>query len=240
MNIGIFETIAVHYGHPVFLHSHLNRLEYAMKEMNLTAPYDRKELLCEIHSRAAGKEQIAIKVVLDESGLHFYERENPYRAMNYHRGLDICLCDRRVDETEPRLYYKSTERSFFDEEKQNAAASGFGEVIFANKKGHITEGAVSNIFCVKKGTIFTPTVSSGLLDGIMRRFLIAIGGGEIKETVVTKEDLLEAEEIFLTNSLMGILPVRSLNGKHYLTGGKGSKLSEYYNALLQTLHHSNL
>ena len=236
MKNGIFETIAVHHGHPVFIHSHLDRLEYAIEENGLAVPFDRDDLFCEIISRAKGKDGIALKVVLEESGVKFFERENPYRNSNYHRGLDICLSSVIIDETEPRRYYKSTERSLFDAEKQNAADLGFGEVIFANTKRHITEGAVSNIFCVKKGEIFTPSVSSGLLDGILRRFLIAIHGGEIKETILTKEDLLEAEELFLTNSLMGIMPVRSLDGKRYLTGGTGSKLSEYYQTLLKTLN----
>ena len=235
MKNGIFETIAVHHGHPVFIHSHLDRLEYAIEENGLAVPFDRDDLFCEITSRAKGKDNIALKVVLEESGVKFFERENPYRNSNYHRGLDICLSSIAMNETEPYRYYKSTQRERLDAEKKKTEALGFGEVIFANTKGQITEGAVSNLFCVKRGEILTPTVSSGLLDGILRRFLISIHGGEIKETFLTKEDLLEAEELFLTNSLMGIMPVRSLDGKHYLTGGKGSKLAEYYKALLQTL-----
>ena len=236
MKNGIFETIAIHHGHPVFIHSHLDRLEYAIEENGLAVPFDRNKLFSEITSRAKGKDDIALKVVLEKSGVKFFERDNPYRNSNYHRGLDICLSSIAMNETEPYRYYKSTQREQLDAEKQNAADLGFGEVIFSNTKGQITEGAVSNIFCVKKGEILTPTVSSGLLDGILRRFLIAIHGGEIKETFLTKEDLWEAEELFLTNSLMGIMPVRSLDGKRYLTGGTGSKLSEYYQTLLHTLN----
>lgn len=235
MKNGIFETIAVHYGHPIFCHSHLNRMEQAAKENGIPLPPDRQTLLREIAFRSKEKDNIAIKVVLEDGKVTFSERENPYREMNNNIGIDICLSDKSIDETAPQRYFKSTERHFLEEEKKNAAQCGFGEVIFTNSKGFITEGAVSNLFCVKKGVIYTPKVSSGLLDGIMRRFLISIHGGEIEETFLTKEDLWEAEEIFLTNSLMGILTVRSLEGKRYLTGGKGSKLSEYYKALLQTL-----
>lgn len=235
MNHGIFETIAVHHGHPIFPQSHLDRLEYAMAERNISADYNRNEVLHEIRCRAKGKDQIAVKVVLDGDGVNFYERPNPYGTMNYNKGFTLCISDHAVDETNPLLYCKSSPRNFFDTEKQNAAEKGFDEVIFTNQKGHITEGAVSNIFCIKKGKILTPAVTSGLLDGILRRFLISIHNGSIEETTLTKEDLFEAEEIFLTNSLMGIMPVCSLDGKRYLTGGKGTKLSNYYQYLLQTL-----
>ena len=237
MNHGIFETIAVHHGHPVFLLSHLERLEYAIEEQNLSTVYDRDKILNEIKHRAKGKDQIAVKVVCDKEGVHFSERNNPYGTMDRNKGFSLCLSEHTVDETDPRLYCKSTSRNFFDDEKQKAAKQGFDEVIFTNKKGHITEGAVSNIFCVKKGTILTPRVTSGLLDGILRQFLITIHNSTIEETSLTKEDLFDAEEIFLTNSLMGIMPVCSLHGKRYLTGGKGTKLSDYYQYLLHTLKY---
>ncbi|MBR5329704.1 MAG: aminotransferase class IV [Firmicutes bacterium] len=235
MQHGIFETIAVHHGHPVFPECHLNRLEYAMKELNITAAYDRNTALCEIFRRAEGKDQIAIKVLLNKNGLSYSQRENPYKTMNYNQGFTVCLSEKNMNETDPLCYCKSTNRAIPDEEKQKAIQNGCHEVIFTNQKGHITEGAVSNIFCIKKGEIFTPSVSSGLLDGIMRRFLISIHGNTVKETILTKEDLLCADEIFLTNSLMGIMPICSFEGKRYLTGGKATQLSEYYKTLLDTL-----
>lgn len=235
MDIAVFETIAVHYGKPVFLHTHLDRMEHSLRCLAPDEIFERDDLCREIIERAKNKNDIALKAVWSKEGPIFYQRGNPYRDIDYHRGIDICLGETILDETDPLRFHKTTNREIFDTERKKAAKQGYKEVIFTNRKGHITEGSVSNLFCVKSGKILTPPISDGLLNGIMRRFLLALYPKEIEETVITEKDLFEAEEIFLTNSLMGVLPVCSLEGKRYLTGGKGTAISHRYKALIETL-----
>ncbi len=71
------------------------------------------------------------------------------------------------------VYVKSMERSFLNEEREIAKVQGYDEVIFLNRKEEISEGSVSNIFCVKGSHVFTPPVSSGLLNGILRQYLLS-------------------------------------------------------------------
>ena len=101
------------------------------------------------------------------------------------------------------------------------------EPIFFNTKDAVAEGAVSNVFCVKNGCIRTPSVSCGLLNGAVRHYLLSTFP-EIEETVLTKEDLLTADEIFLTNSLMGVMPVSILEDRSLPQREKGDFLRKHY------------
>ena len=95
-------------------------------------------------------------------------------------------------------------------EKRNATAAGMDERLFLNTKKQISEGTVSNVFFVRKGMIYTPKVSCGLLPGILREYLCDTE--EVEETYIYVQDLKWYEECFVTNSLMGIMPVRQIGG----------------------------
>ena len=106
----------------------------------------------------------------------------------------------------------------------NAQDAGFDEAILTNTKGHITEGATSSIFLVKSDSVITPSIKSGVLPGITRSVIIGIAGKlkiPVKEKVVTRRELAEADEVFLTNSLAEVLPVTRINSKRIGTGSVG-------------------
>jgi para-aminobenzoate synthetase/4-amino-4-deoxychorismate lyase len=72
-------------------------------------------------------------------------------------------------------------------------------VIFLNERGEVTEGATTNIVAKIGGELVTPLLQCGLLPGVYREELLA--GGEIRERIITREELATAEEIFLLNSV---------------------------------------
>ncbi len=86
-------------------------------------------------------------------------------------------------------------------EKTLAKNKGFDEVLFINEKGYLAEGAVSNIFFTNNGKLYTPSKDSGLLNGIIRQFII--DNFEVIETNITLEDICDFQSSFITNSLMG-------------------------------------
>ncbi|MFH1245591.1 MAG: aminotransferase class IV, partial [Candidatus Omnitrophota bacterium] len=110
------------------------------------------------------------------------------------------------------LYHKTTNRKLYDAEYRRARSRGFYDVIFSNEKGEITEGAISNIVIKSKGVFYTPPVECGLLDGVYRRYLLRSGKYSIKEKALFKKDIVNAEEIYLTNSVRGMVRV-CLGGK---------------------------
>lgn len=88
---------------------------------------------------------------------------------------------------------------------------GYDEPIFLNSRGLVTEGATSNIFIIVNNEIYTPKLSSGLLNGIIRQYIIS--NYPVIETDIDLEFINKADEIFLTNSLFGVMPVSSLENK---------------------------
>ena len=93
---------------------------------------------------------------------------------------------------------------------------GADDAVMINHDNEVTEGTTFNIWMVKNGTLFTPPVSSGLLKGITRDKIIELcHENKLSFQIVKfgKKDLLEAQEIFVTSSMRGVMPVRKINEK---------------------------
>ena len=108
---------------------------------------------------------------------------------------------------------------------------GYDEPIFLNSKNQITEGATSNIFVVVKNKIYTPKLSCGLLNGIVRQYIIS--NYDIIETEMDLEFLNNADEIFLTNSLFGIMPVNNLEKKVFKSQKISKEIFNYYKKYIE-------
>jgi branched-chain amino acid aminotransferase len=107
------------------------------------------------------------------------------------------------------------------------------EAIMCNVSGQVTEGSTSNVFVVKGGAIKTPFLEDGILDGITRRRVRELA--PVIETHLYPGDLRDADEIFLTSSIRGVLPVSSLDGASVGSGAPGPvtrDLMEKYDAFL--------
>ena len=100
--------------------------------------------------------------------------------------------------------------------RMESKEAGYDDALLLNSKGFVTESAVSNIFLVKNKKLVTPSLKSGLLPGITRKTILKLApilGLKVKETFVKPQDLYNADEVFLTNTLMELLPVARINKK---------------------------
>ncbi len=98
------------------------------------------------------------------------------------------------------------------------------EGIFLSQEGFLAEGIVSNLFWVKNGEIFTPSLSTGILNGITRQYIMNAAknlGISVMEGSFVKKDLLDADEVFVTNSIQEIVPLHHVEHVEY-PGLKGS------------------
>ncbi len=120
--------------------------------------------------------------------------------------VPIGLSKKKVASTDPFRYHKTTRRALLDEEHRIATERGLFDVIFINERGEITEGAITNIFIRRDGKLITPPLSSGLLPGTLRQELIETG--KAAEKVIHANDLKEASEIYVGNSVRGLLRAR--------------------------------
>jgi para-aminobenzoate synthetase/4-amino-4-deoxychorismate lyase len=113
-----------------------------------------------------------------------------------------------VVNTENRfLYHKTTHRPVYEQELARARSEGCMEVIFQNERGAVTEGAFSNVWILKDGVYCTPPVACGLLAGTYRRYLLSNPDIPTQEKVLFQNDLEEADEIFISNAIRGLLKV---------------------------------
>ena len=98
--------------------------------------------------------------------------------------------------------------------KQEASRTGAFDGLMLNAEGHITECTTSNMFFVKEGCLHTPSVACGILDGITREIVLSLAreqGLPTAEGCYLPDTLLEADECFLTNTTMEIMPVRNID-----------------------------
>ncbi len=105
--------------------------------------------------------------------------------------------------------------------KQEALRAGADEAIMLNDSGLVSEGSGMNLFTVSLGKVYTPPVSSGILEGITRNTVIELlraEGVEVIEADLARGSLYTAEEVFLTGTAAEVTPVREIDGR---TVGEG-------------------
>lgn len=91
------------------------------------------------------------------------------------------------------------------------------EGLFLTREGWVAEGIVSNVFWGKDGTLYTPSVETGILDGVTRRFVMQLAremGIVVREGLYALKDLEGADEVFVTNSVQEVVPVISLDERN--------------------------
>ena len=122
----------------------------------------------------------------------------------------VAIAERRLHSAMPNLRHKTTRRDLYEDELAHAAAAcNADEVIFLNERFELCEGARVNIFMRRDGMLLTPPLSCGLLPGVLRASLLASGAA--REAVLTRDDL-KAGELFMGNSVRGLVPARLIAG----------------------------
>ncbi len=213
---GVFETIDVVGKSPVFLEKHCERMKRGLAALGVANSASEELLLGYI--RDFSIEDCGMKVLVTPENLVVTTRENVYATGQYKDGLKVGISRLKRNPHSHVVYHKTL--NYTDNILENEAAhkAGFDEVIFANVYDRLAEGSVSNIFFASEGRVFTPAVRCGILDGIVRGWVL--DNFIVEEGEFTLTQLLTAEEVFLTNSLIGVMPVRRIQDKPYTCPGK--------------------
>lgn len=120
----------------------------------------------------------------------------------------VALATVPLDSANPFLCHKTTHRSFYEQPVQQRADCD--DLIFWNERGEVTESSIANVVVELDGERWTPARSSGLLAGTFREELLALG--EIRERIISKEELKRAERLFLINSVRRWMSVKWVDG----------------------------
>lgn len=207
--LGAFETAAVEDGRPVFLAEHLMRLENTLLFLGIPRSVGTDEVYEYLDGHYM--EHGALKIMASQENLAFTVRENPYKSEDYVRGFDLGFSMTRRNETSKLTYHKTFNYGDCIIAKREAKRQGLDDMVFVNTKGAICESSTANLFFVKDNILYSPQVNCGLLHGIVRDFVYKTE--RVEDSVIYPADLVHFDECFLTNSLMGIMPVRKLGSR---------------------------
>ena len=250
---GIFEGIRLYQGNVFRLDEHLERLEYSAKAILLQLPWTRAQIaeaVCEtcrknqltdgyirlIVTRGPGSLGLSPRSCSDPQLIIIADQIQLYPKEYYTKGLKLMTAPtRRINPAALPPMVKSLNYLNNILAKMEAQSHGYEEALMLNDQGFIAECTGDNVFIVHKGKLFTPHSSSGALVGITRQVAIDIANEldyEISESNLTRYDLWNADECFLTGTAAEIIPVVEIDGR-VIGDGKPGKVTK---AFLETFH----
>jgi branched-chain amino acid aminotransferase len=163
---------------------------------------------------------------------------HPYPEQTYNRGFSVSISFIRRNSGSLLAGLKSTNYLESLLARQKARSSGFDDAILLNDKGLLAEASTSNIFIVSGGILRTPGKESGILPGITRDIILKLAsqsGIDTLEQDIELDDPVHADEVFLTNSLIEVMPVTGIDKKPVGNGKPGPltrKMMEAYRSLV--------
>ncbi|WP_053361285.1 aminodeoxychorismate lyase [Bacillus sp. FJAT-27251] len=235
--LGLFETFRIYGGHPFLLDDHLVRLNEGLRTLGIKAEYRRHEVLPILKGLLAANSlenayvRMNVSAGVGEIGLQTALYEHPnllvfMKPLGTSSGMvekKLVLLNLKRNTPEGDIRLKSHHYLNNILAKRELGATSEVEGIFLTREGFLAEGIVSNLFWTDGETLFTPSVETGILNGITRQFVMKLAGKlqlEVQEGFYHQEALLEAEELFVTNSIQEVVPV-SMFGKRTFPGKEG-------------------
>lgn len=254
---GIFEGIRAYNGRVFKLKEHIDRLFYSAKAILLNIPNSHGEIMkavietCRRNKIRDGYIRLLVTRGVGSLGLNPYKCERPsliiiadkiqlYPPEYYERGLDIITVPTMrnlhsaLNPAIKSLNYLNNIMA-----KIEALNGGCEEAIMLNAEGYVSECTGDNVFILKGGQMFTPPLSAGALYGITRSVVIEMAREasiDVSEPNLTRYDLFNADECFLTGTGAELIPVVKIDGRVIGTGKPGSvtkSLVKRYHALTQ-------
>jgi branched-chain amino acid aminotransferase len=234
---GMFEGLRIHNGEILFFEDHMDRMFRAMKALKLsdaehfTDSFFHKQIIDLAREEKVGA-NARVRIGIFRSGGGLYEpldntpeyfieiipMENGYEWSD--TPCEIAVFPDISKNFSSISFFKSMNAlsyvmaSLFRKEKN------LGDCFLLNSQGNIADGISSNVFWIKKGKVFSPPISDGGVEGVMRKNLIRIllkNDFSFEEKSITPAELKDAEEVFLTNVGWAIKPVTKFEATFYFS-----------------------
>ncbi len=232
---GLFETIKVINGEPHLWSAHMERLKEGMNYLKLSYdPLFFDELLVDAHSLLLQKEIKKggrLRVMVYRSGKGTYSPEKSsvdylieadlHTANGFElnkKGLKVEIAQEEKIVPERRNAFKTLNAIPYVRASLEKQERGFDDLLIQNTEGKIIEATSSNLFIFKSGKWITPPIEDGCLNGVMRSWImdnLSLNGLSTLEQSIRVEDVLMAEEVFLTNAIQGIKWVSAFRDKRF-------------------------
>jgi len=251
--VGLFETMRAYGGRVFRLERHLDRLTNSAKELGWTFIPDHEQMTNCVNAVLAeiGGPDARVRLTVTTGSLRAAEAGaarltmvataspgGKYADTFYEQGVEAVISRYRQSRFDPLVGYKTT--SYFGRLAALREAHGKGalEAIWLNDQALVAEGAISNVFAVREGRLVTPPLATPVLPGITRATVIELAaeaGIAVDENDLTVEQLKSSAEVFLTNSMMEIMPVVRIDRDAVLQGRPGEvtrRLAAAYSELV--------
>jgi branched-chain amino acid aminotransferase len=241
---GIFEGIRAYHNRVFKLEEHIDRLFESAKTVMLEIGKTKEEMteivLETLRKNDLREGYIRLLVTRGVGDLGLDPRRCPkasviciaaniqlYPEELYQKGMEInTVATRRniAEGVNPRVKSLNYMNNILA--KIEAVRMGCSEALMLNNEGYVAEASGDNVFLVKKGVLLTPPISAGILEGITRNAvmdLARVRGMEVKEITLTRHDVYNADECFLTGSAAEVIAVVSVDGRVIGEGVPGEK-----------------
>lgn len=268
---GLFETIEVCNGQAVFLDRHLDRLQAGCDRLHI--PFPNREVLCfeaatliqqSSFQQSASEylNQAVLKIIVTRgSGGRGYcppDLIQPTRVLSLHpfpdypsayqeQGIIARFCDTRLGLNRTLAGIKHLNRLEQIMARSEWCDPAIEEGIMLDSNDHVIEGTRTNLFYVKNNSLYTASLAKSGIEGIMRSIIISLASEHewrVIEHTFSKDDLMSADEIFVSNSIIGIWPVRQIAGNYFPVGIKTRQiqawLAQFKHRTLSASGHSSV
>ena len=246
---GVFESIRVIHGKPINLENHISRMLEGAKVIKMRPPsfytvdfFEKRivELLEKSGIKGGGKCRISLDrssggtFKPDTNEVEFYIEVYPLEVSRFelnHKGIELDVYTEIKKNKSKLSNFKTKNALIYIIASISAKENGLDDYLLTNDTGGIIESTSSNLFVVSNGVLYTPGLEEGCLAGTMRMQIInlAIANGiKVYECNISPQNLLVADEIFLTNAIKGISWVIGYRTKRYFNT-TSSKLIQLLN-----------
>jgi 4-amino-4-deoxychorismate lyase len=228
---GLFETVLVRRGQPRFLEAHLARLGRGCEQLGITFA-SLPALRAEISAVAAQAPPLAILKIIVTRGSAVRRGYAPDGAETARRivslfgtaplepsalqGVDLMVSSIGLASNPALAGIKHLSRLENVLASREARAAGVFDALLREGAGHVISGAMSNLFVVRQRQLWTPSIREAGVAGVMRGVVLRESAAlafEATERELTLADVLAADEVFVTNARIGVVPVRRV-GEH--------------------------
>ena len=232
---GIFETIKFKNGELILANEHFARLWKGMQTLQFDIPKHltpeklEEEILHLVKKNKLNAARIRLTIIRGEGGIYDPKNHTPNYIIEAIKlpedngplninGLQICLYENAVKSIDAFSTLKTNNYLPYFMGAMFAKKQQCNDAIILNSKGNICDSTIANVFLIKDETIYTPALAEGCVAGVMRKWIIDNVGEfnfKVIQSPITKEDLLNAEEVFLSNSIYNIKWVQSFENKKF-------------------------
>jgi len=231
---GVFTTLAIYDSKPFLWPKHWSRISAHAERLDIDLTGCSQKSVAEALQKLISVNQVkhgrARVILLGRSGKESWKTKSPGSKQtdllimtgDVHKvpsgGISLAVSPFRITTSSPLTGIKTL--NYLDRilSREEARSRDFDEAVVLNERGEIVSATTANIFWARNGTVHTPNVSTGIIAGITRDCVIELAAKHyipLVEGVYEMGDLTDADEIFLTSSVVGVAPVTTFDFRRY-------------------------